>query len=251
MTDIWTACRAHVHPVPLAGELVRVVESQEQVATMRLVGDLAEQAILEELIEASKPLRRPGTEGLHYLLFTPFRYPPLRHGSRFGSRWEPSLFYGSADRLGALTAAAFYRFLFWTGMEVPPPSGVLLTRHTVFGAAWRTGSGLRLQDPPFDTWAALIAHPADYAASQALGGSLRDAAIEAFEYPSARDPRGGVNVALFEPSVLASRAPLWQEEWFCETTSGMVRLWGRDVARPHTFPLDLFLVDGVFPAPRA
>jgi hypothetical protein len=73
-----------------------MVESQQQIATSSLVDDLAEQALLEELIERSKPPLRSGTERLHYLLATPFRYPPLRHGSRFGGRFEPSLLYGAA-----------------------------------------------------------------------------------------------------------------------------------------------------------
>ena len=59
------------------GRLLRLVESQEQVATNSLVRTLAEQALLEDLIEASKPPLPATGHGLHYLLATPFRYPPL------------------------------------------------------------------------------------------------------------------------------------------------------------------------------
>ena len=69
------------------------MESQEQVATNRLVATLAEQDLLESMLEASKPPLPKGTARLDYLLATPFRYPPLPHGSRFGGRHEPSLFY--------------------------------------------------------------------------------------------------------------------------------------------------------------
>lgn len=249
MTDIWAACAGQARPGPLGGGLVRIVESQEQVATLALVQTLAEQALLEQMIDDSKPPRRPGTEGLHYLLATPFRYPPLSHGSRFGSRWEPGLFYGARDVPGALAEAAYYRYYFWTGMETPPPSGALATQHTVFGASWRTGTGLRLQDPPFDAHRALIASPVDYTATQALGANLRAAGVEAFEYPSARDPRGGVNVALFEPRAVASRAPEWRQEWLCETRDAMVRFWAKEAREPFAFPLTTFLVDGRFPVP--
>ena len=91
----WAACLAQVKPHPISGTLLRLVESQEQVATNQLVSSLERQAVLEGLLEATKPRLRVGTEHLHYLLATPFRYPPLKHGSRFGTRSAPSLFYGA------------------------------------------------------------------------------------------------------------------------------------------------------------
>ena len=90
--DIWGSCQPEARPHALGGEVLRLVESQEQVATSRLVGTLAEQELLETMIEASKPPLLKRALRLHYLLSTPFRYPPLRHGSRFGGRDEPSLF---------------------------------------------------------------------------------------------------------------------------------------------------------------
>ena len=131
MSEIWRACAGQAAPVRLGGTIHRVVESQEQVATNALVDTLAEQALLEELLERSKPPLADGSRGLHYLLATPFRYPPLPWGSRFGSRFEPSLFYAARHVDTALAEGAFYRFVFWTGMQTPPPAP-LHTRHTVF-----------------------------------------------------------------------------------------------------------------------
>lgn len=53
--DIWSACRETAAPGPLKGTLLRLVESQEQVATNRLVDSLEEQAALEAMLEATKP----------------------------------------------------------------------------------------------------------------------------------------------------------------------------------------------------
>lgn len=111
-----------------------IVESQEQIATLSLVDDLAEQNLLEGLLERSKPSLPAGCKGLHDLLSTPFRYPPLRHGSRFGSRAEPGLLYGARRLPTVLAEAAYYRFVFWIGMTTPPPAGQLLTQHSVFWA---------------------------------------------------------------------------------------------------------------------
>jgi hypothetical protein len=93
LMDIWREAEGERHIQPIAGTLLRMVESQEQIATNRLVDALDKQQLLEELLEGTKPDYRPGTRHLHYLLATPFRYPPLRHGSRFGRRSEPALFY--------------------------------------------------------------------------------------------------------------------------------------------------------------
>ena len=49
--DIWAACREAAVPGPLEGELVRIVESQEKIATNAIVESLEEQALLEELLD--------------------------------------------------------------------------------------------------------------------------------------------------------------------------------------------------------
>lgn len=249
MTDLWAACERNIDPGPLGGELLRMVESQQQVATLSLVDSLAEQNLLEDMLESAKPPLRAGTEGLHYLLAAPFRYPPLRHGSRFGGRFEPSLFYGARRLPTLLAESAYYRFVFWTGMAEPPPAGRLLTQHSVFRARWRTERGLRLQAPPCAEHEALLRHPADYVPTQRLGRALREAGIGAFEYLSARDAAAGVNVGLFEPAALVSRKPLGLQHWFCETRPTLVSFSPATGSALHRFALEDFLADGVLPRP--
>lgn len=224
------------------------MESQEQVATTQLVSSLKHQALLEEMLEATKPPRRKGTEHLHYLLATPFRYPPLKHGSRFGQRSEPSLFYGSLETRTVLAEAAYYRFVFWYGMATPPAKK-LDTQHTLFEAHYKSGQGLRLQDAPFKEYAEQLVHPADYHATQALGAQMRAVGIEAFEFISARDPQKGINVALFSPRALASHTPVAQEPWLCELTADHVRFHSPHTKSFFDFPVELFHTDGRLPQP--
>lgn len=247
MTD-WAAIVGAIRPVRLAGTLLRLVESQEQVATNQLVRSLERQAVLEDMLESTKPSRRRGTESLHYLLATPFRYPPLKHGSRFGTRSEPSLFYGSQETRTVLAEAAYYRFVFWSGMATPL-AGKLDTQHTLFGAAWRTEHGLQLQAPPFDRYRTLLVSPDDYRASQALGSAMREAGVEAFEFVSARDPQGGLNVALFTPKAFARKAPVSQDAWLCELTGERVRFRATRGGELYDFPRALFEVAGRLPWP--
>lgn len=246
--ELWQSCLAAAPPQPLSGTLLRLVESQEQVATNTLVSSLQHQALLEEMLEATKPPRRKGTEHLHYLLATPFRYPPLRHGSRFGTRHEPSLFYGSRETRTVLAEAAYYRFVFWHGMATPPHNK-LDTQHTLFEARYQSARGLRLQEAPFSAHVDHLTHPSDYRAAQALGTLMRGAGVEAFEFVSARDPELGLNVALFTPRALASQAPLSQEPWLCEVTADHVRFFARHTQRFFDFALAMFQVDGRLPQP--
>lgn len=244
----WDSCLAATQPRTLSGTLRRLVESQEQVATTQLVSSLKHQALLEEMLEATKPPRRKGTEHLHYLLATPFRYPPLKHGSRFGKRSEPSLFYGSLETRTVLAEAAYYRFVFWYGMATPPAKK-LDTQHTLFEAHYKSAQGLRLQDAPFKQYVEQLAHPADYHATQALGTQMRAAGIEAFEFISARDPQKGINVALFSPRALASHTPVAQEPWLCELTADHVRFHSLHAKSFFDFPVELFHADGRLPQP--
>ena len=93
-SSIWTRCAGRSSLRPLSGRAWRVVESQHLFSTRKLVDSDEEQALLEELIEDVKP-PAGAAAGLHYLLFTPFRYPPLRHGSGSAPAPRHGIWYGS------------------------------------------------------------------------------------------------------------------------------------------------------------
>ncbi len=252
MSELWAACAPALEPVRLRRSFYRVVESQEQVATNSLVDDLREQNALEQMLEQTKPALRAGTEKLHYLLATPFRYPPLRHGSRFGARHEPSLLYGALQKRTAFAETAYYRLLFWHGMRTPP-GHKLVTQHTVFSASCNTEKGLRLEQPPCQQFETRLRDPASYSATQSLGSAMREAGILAFTYRSARDRKAGLNIALFEPRALSSRKPTSQQNWLCETSADAVSFSFRySISREQRYfhyPLEQFLVDGKLPQP--
>ena len=140
-SSIWTRCAGDSELRPLRLTSRRVVEAQHQVATRKLVDSADEQALLEELIERAKPPDATGGRQ-HYLLFTPFRYPPLRHGSRFGGRHERGIWYGSEDRRTALWEVAYYRLLFLDGTRAE--LGTVMTQLTAFTVRMRTLRGIDL-----------------------------------------------------------------------------------------------------------
>ena len=246
-SSIWTRCAGDSRLRSLRVDAWRVVEAQHQVSTRKLVDTAAEQSLLEDLIDAVKPPDR--THGsLHYLLATPFRYPPLRHGSRFGARHQPSVWYGSEKLETALAEVAYYRLVFLEGTAAPLET--VTTTLTAFTARASSDRGIDLVAPPFDEHRGAIASPTQYGVTQTLGDAMRSANVELFRYPSAR-ATDGINVAALSPSVFGRVKPRGFETWHCVASKDSVELSKRDYfARGSvTFPRAQFLVDGVLPTP--
>ncbi|HEX2721517.1 MAG TPA: RES family NAD+ phosphorylase [Gemmatimonadaceae bacterium] len=245
---IWTQCAGDSEVRALHLSPWRVVEAQHQVSTRKLVDSVEEQELLEEMIDRVKP-PDVTTGRLHYLLFTPFRYPPLRHGSRFGGRHERGIWYGSLERRAAFAEVAYYRLLFLEGTQ--SALGTLTTALTAFTARIRTSRGIDLVIPPFERHRKAIASPTSYASSQALGTAMRNAGVEAFRYPSARDIVGGINVAAFVPSVFGNAKPRSFETWHSSASRERVEVTRGDYMKRESFafPREQFLVNGALPAP--
>lgn len=254
MSDFWTDCLETFQTQPLGGLIYRIVESQKIVATRSLVDDAHEQQLLEELLERSKPPLptelQPYADNLDYLLWTPFRYPPLRFGSRFSSRFEPSLFYAARSIATTLAEAAYYRFFFWSGMSTPPASGKLETSHTVFATRILTAQGARLQAEPFVQHQQELTSKTSYQHCQELGAALREAGIKAFEFVSARDQEQRRNVALFTPEAFKSTQPESRLDLVCTTNANEV-LFLDEKNQKTVHPLADFLVAGKLPQPAA
>lgn len=245
----------------LIGRLYRIIESQEEVATRSLVDSLLKQEMLENLLEASKPARLPGSEDLHYLLATPFRYPPLPWGSRFGGTAESGIFYGSKTISTVLAEAAYYRLLFVNDMAQAPLKPVT-SYHQVFSAKYCADPGVRLQDESWrDQWPALT-HTSEYGLCQQLGAQLRESGILGIETPSARALAAGiselpvsggegVNVALFEPQALLRRPPTIEAEVTAEFTADVVSFLVKSGSSVEslTFERAVFTESGCLPLP--
>ncbi len=247
-SSIWTRCAGDSELRALHLSPWRAVEAQHQVSTRKLVGSLAEQELLEDLLERSKP-PAAGGPALHYLLATPFRYPPLRHGSRFGTRQERGIWYGAETRRTAFAEVAYYRFVFLAGTAAD--LGTLGAELTLFTVHARSSRGVDLLGAPFDAHRDAIASPASYADSQALGAAMRAAGVELFRYPSARDAEGGAAVGAFTPAVFGRAKPRGIEGWRCTVSAAAAEFAKRDyfARESYAFTREQFLVEGVLPAP--
>ena len=247
-SSIWTQCAGDSELRPLRLAPWRAVEAQHQISTRKLVDSLEEQVLLETLIDAAKP-PDPTAGRRHYLLSTPFRYPPLRYGSRFGDRHDSGIWYGSLSRRTVLAEVAYYRFVFLAGTHAD--LGTVPTQLTLFRVHARAGRGIDLTAPPFDAHRAAIASPLAYEETQALGRAMRAAGVEMFRYPSARDAAGGVNVGIFSPIAFGTARPRDFETWHCTATRERVEMLEHDYFAPSAFTFErgAFLVEGELPTP--
>ena len=248
--NIWTRCAERFEPQRLSGPAWRAVESQHVTSTRKLVDSDDEQQVLEGLIDTAKPPWPTDRRfvGLHYLLATPFRHPPLRYGSRFGTRRERGIFYCAEEQATVLAEKAYYVLLFLEGTEADIEP---LTRPlTVFQVRGSSKKGADLTQAPFDAHVERISSPTSYRDSQPLGASMRAAGVAAFRFVSARDPEGGANIGLFEP-VFTTKQPINAEQWICTATRSRVELKpGSAVMRSRTsFPRAVFEVEGTLPMP--
>lgn len=181
---------------------------------MKLVDTLDEQALLESIIERTKPPIPPECRHLHYLLATPFRYgAPYPQGSRFRRPGlTPGVFYASATPATAIAELAFHRLLFFVESPTTPwPANA--GEFTMFAVDFGTRAGIDLTRPPFDTARERWTNRTDYRACQDFADHARAGAIAVLRYESARDPGGGINLALLSCAAFVSEQPVERQTW--------------------------------------
>lgn len=243
-SSIWMQCEGDSRKQSIEITAWRVVEAQHQLSTRKLVDSAEEQILLEEMIESSKPPAIAAHQ-LHYLWSTPFRYPPLRHGSRFGGRYEMGIWYGAEQLETAFAEVAYYRFVLIAGTTAE--LGMLTTPLTAFTVNVRSASAIDLTVAPFADFQSDISSPIAYGASQSLGTAMRASDIEACRYVSARARARGTNVAVFTPDVFRKVRPRGFETWQLVSTNDVVEFSKTDYFGRGRFGFERteFLVGGV------
>lgn len=214
------------------GRCWRLVEAQHNVSTLKLVDSLEEQALLERLVEATKPAVPAECRHLDYLLATPFRYGAVYpKGSRFRRAGRtPGVLYASEHARTAVAEIAFYRLLFFAeSPDTPWPADA--AEYTAFSAAIATRRALDLRKAPFDADRKIWTDPTDYGPCQDLADSARTADIEMIRYESVRDPEGFANVAVLTCSAFAEPRPIERQTW-------RMRLSASGVQAICEFPVD-------------
>jgi hypothetical protein len=221
------AAAARVVELPLW----RAVEAQHVAATRSLVDSRAEQELLEQILDAAKPAVPHACEQLDYLLFTPFRYPTTRGGSRFRARTDPGVWYGAEEVRTSCAEIGYWRCRFvadsagLTSLEAVP--------HTVFRAT-TSGTAADLRELPLSRAVKRWTDPLDYSACQQLALDVRAAEVQLIRYASVRDPqRGGCAAVLDCRAFRGTRGITARKTWFLSvdaTRASWVRSGARSVS---------------------
>jgi RES domain len=213
-SNTWTPAALSSDVRPLAGISWRVVEAQHHVSTLKLVDSVAEQELLEELIETTKPPLPPECRALHYLLSTPFRYGAVYPaGSRFRrAGMSEGVFYASEKPQIAVAEMTFYRLLFFAeSPDTPWPSNP--AEYTAFSVKYATKRSIDLSKGKYDADRAKWMHVTDYSHRQAFADAARAAKVEVIRYASVRDPGRGMNLAILTCRAFAKSKPINQQTW--------------------------------------
>ena len=202
-----------------------MVEAQHTASTMKIVDNDDEQDLLETLLESSKPVQPASALPLDYLLATPFRYYPLRGGSRFRAITDPGVYYGAESVRTASAELGYWRWKFLK--DAVDLDKLEPVAHTAFSVEVSTQL-VDLRKEPFNADAAKWLHPTDYGATQAFAREARAANIGGIRYQSVRDPAPAWCVALLTPQVFAKPKPNpLMQTWWLAVHSDSVS-WRRD-----------------------
>ena len=213
----------------------RAVEAQHQVASMLLVrGNLADQAVLEGILDEAKPAVPEELRGLHWLLSTPFRYRPLATGSRFRRPDDPGVFYGAEDRQTACAEAGYWRLRFWLDSAGLADQSAALEL-TLFEFHGVTSRALDLTREPLVQDRQAWTDRNDYQATQALAAEARAAVIGLLRYESARHP-AGFCLAVLTPAVFRAVVEPYrrnQQTWHLWLKPPHEVVWQRQLDREN------------------
>lgn len=221
----WTPAAVSSEARRWSGSVWRMVESQHIAATMKLVDTREEQDLLETLLESGKPALPTDTEGLDYLLATPFRYPPRTGGSRFRGATDPGVFYGAESVRTAAAELGYWRWRFL--QDAVDLEGLDPVPHTAFAASV-SAQAVDLRKPPFETDAKLWQHPTHYAPTQAFARVVRKAGVGGIVYRSVRDPSPAWCIAVLSPAGFDGRHAMpGAQTWYLAVSQRAVT-WRRE-----------------------
>lgn len=243
-SPIWTPGALSSELKAFHGRAWRFVEAQHKVSTLKLVDTLAEQELLEQILEETKPAVPPECQHLDYLLSTPFRYRALYPaGSRF-RRAGPTagVFYAAEHEDTAAAEIVFYRFLFHAESPATPwPSDA--AEYSAFAVEIATLHALDLTIPPLNRDEASWCHLRDYAPCQTLAENAREAGTELIRYRSVRDPEACANLAVLTCRAFARPQPVERATWRIRIGSKGAQAIREYPPRGIEFRLEDFLSD--------
>ena len=219
---------------PYRGNLWRLIETQSKPATARLVDTNAEQAVLEDVLEASKPPVPEECRHLDYQFWSPFRYGCYPRASRFRRAGPtPGVWYGAETVLTAVAESVWGTLRFYAASpDTPLPRWQV--EHMAVEADIRAALAVDLTRAG---WAGQGRwdDPEDYSDCLDLADRVRGLGAEAIRYKSVRDPDHRANVAVLSCAAFAQPAPIDRQTWQILLRPGVVRAHCETLRQQYMF----------------
>ena len=198
MTQTIETCAGSVPVQQAELAALRMVPFPSTAVTRQFVDNLSEAQRLEALIEGVKP---PVADvNLTKLVMSAFRYPPLNHGSRFGGRHEPSLWYGALHAMPMFYEVAYYQCRLLN--ESPEISRDYHRDMLAYQVDVHSSQHVDASLPPFDQCRDGMLSTESYTFTHQLGEQCREQGVTSLAFPSARDPEHRQNIAVFTPDAI-------------------------------------------------
>ncbi len=209
----------HTKKTTITTTAFRIVESDLHIATVKITGSLEDQMRLEELIDTVKP--KVANQAQHYLITTPFRYPPLKYGSRYGTQSMRSFFYASLKPETCLVECAYYRFVFLNDLTVPFDEP-LNNNFLLFSVSISSLKGLDLTATHYEDINERLVDSNDYTLTQKIGQwAFIEQDFNLLKFPSARH-QNGINYAIAKVQCIKSRKPKIHSRMACVSNQEQV-----------------------------
>ena len=219
---------------PYRGNPWRVIEGQHRPSTMRIVDTDNEQAVLEQVLETSKPPVPQECLHLDYQFWSPFRYGNYPRASRFRrAGLTPGVWYGSEAPITAVAESIWGALRFFAASpDTPMPRWPV--EHTAVQAEISTPFCADLAGSDWVN-AGNWDDPDDYSECLDLADRVRAAGAEAIRYASVRHPGHAANLAVLTCTAFARPAPIAFQTWHILLKPTLVRAHCETLRRRYMF----------------
>ncbi len=208
---------------PYRKSVWRLIELQSQPSTQKITDTLEEQALLEDILERSKPEVPEECLSLDYQMRSPFRYGRYPQSSRFRRVGRTlGVYYASEEPITAALEAAWYRVRFFNAaIDLPELDKTLAL--TAIAVLVSTPFSVDLRKASMSE-AGNWTDPDDYSDCLNLADDVREAKGELIVYQSVRHPQNEANVAVLTCNAFEQPKPVEQQTWHVHIKSDRVIL---------------------------
>lgn len=230
---------------PLNHNIYRFSRANKYGSLSRLTDSEDQKKILKRKLFPEEFNSNDNFNDLENFLLEPFKLPPLKYGSRFGSENEKGIFYASCDIITALYESVYYLFVFIKDSNMPLKP--YFVTYNSFSVGLKTSNNLDLTVSEWKNLKYKISDPSSWQYSQDIGKKAREADFDSISYYSSRKD-SGVNIAVLKDGVFLNKKPQDFIYWEGYINNDYITFQSSP-SQVRVFKKSDFMIEGNFPLP--